>query len=236
MAIVPIEIIGQLKTKNYQPLSNFTLYVVENGFNIHRHQNNNVTTAGGLAAFKSLLESYITDDSNHIDGVIISSSVTIDTNQGHIDVNILGEGDNTCDHFAGAFFTEETWSERNNHTIALRFLGEVCEPTLCEDCQDLILNYCNGNPEFDLGLPDDNYMVTIEDHSSNNWYTQMITSTGGVITWDVSSNGAIFNPFTYYTMSILDGEGDVVTWVNGGNQYNCVRFTFKNSTDTTPAT
>ena len=91
MAIVPIEIIGQLKTKNYQPLSNFTLYVVENGINIHRHQNNNVTTAGGLATFKSLLESYITDDNGHIDGVIISSSVTIDTNQGHINVNILGD-------------------------------------------------------------------------------------------------------------------------------------------------
>ena len=236
MAIVPLEIIGQLKTKNYQPLSNFTLYVVENGINIHRHQNNNVTTAGGLATFKALLESYITDDNGHIDGTIVSSSVTVDTNQGHINVNITGTGDNTCDHFAGAFFTEETWEERNNHTIALRFLGEVCDPELCADCQDMTLNYCDGNPTFELGLPDDSYMVTIEDHTSNNWYTQFITSSGGSLEWDTASNGAIFNPFTYYTLTIIDGEGDEVTWVTGGVEYNCLRFTFKPSTDTTPAT
>lgn len=236
MAIVPLEIIGQLKTKNYQPLSNFTLYVVENGFNIHRHQNNNVTTAGGLATFKALLESYITDDNGHIDGTILTSSVTVDTNQGHINVAITGTGDNTCDHFAGAFFTEETWEERNNHTIALRFLGEVCDPELCADCQDMTLNYCDGNPTFELGLPDDSYMVTIEDHTSNNWYTQFITSSGGSLEWDTASNGAIFNPFTYYTLTIIDGEGDEVTWATGGVEYNCLRFTFKPSTDTTPAT
>lgn len=236
MAIVPLEIIGQLKTKNYQPLTNFTLYVVENGINIHRHQNQNVTTVGGLASFKALLESYITDDNGHIDGTILTSSVTVDTNQGHINVSITGTGDNACDHFVGAFFTEETWTERNNHTIALRFLGEVCTPDLCDNCQDLILNYCDGNPTFDLGLPDDSYMVTIEDHTSNNWYTQFITSSSGSLEWDTTSNGAIFNPFTYYTLTIIDGEGDEVTWLSGGVEYNCLRFTFKPSTDTTPAT
>jgi len=232
MAIVPIEIIGQLKTKNYQPLSNFTLYVVENGFNIHRHQNNNVTTVNGLAAFKTLLESYITNNNNHIDGVITSSSVTVDTNQGHINVNILGEGNNDCDHFAGAFFTEETWDERNNHTIALRFLGEEITPELCADCQDVSIAYCDGNVEFTIPVEDGTYVVAVEDHNNENFYTQTIVAVDGVLEWDMTNTAYLFTPFSYYTITLVDSNDNPVSWTTGTIEYNCLRVSFKYSTDT----
>lgn len=236
MAIVPVEIIGQLKTKNYQPLSNFTLYVVENGFNIHRHQNNNVTTTNGLNAFKALLESYITDDSNHIDGTIVSSTVTVDTNQGHINVNITGTGKNDADHFAGAFFTEETWTERNNHTIALRFLGEEITPTLCEDCQDVSIAYCDGNPEFEIPIEDGTYTVVVEDHNTENFYSQTIIASNGILEWDMTNTANVFTPFSLYTITLVDENGNPVSWSQGTVEYNCLRVSFKYSTDTNIAT
>jgi hypothetical protein len=232
MAIVPIEIKGQLKTKNVEPLSNFTLYVIENGITIHKHQNNNVTTVNGKNTFLTLIESYITQNSNGPNGSITSSSIVVDATNGHITIDIEGTGDNACDHFAGAFFTQETWDEQKNDTIAMRFLSEEIETQLCVDCQDVEIAYCDGNPEFTIPIEDGSYLVVIEDHNTNNFYSQNIDVVDGIVEWSMNEYENIFMPFTYYTLTITDVNGNVVTWSQATDEYNCLRFTFKYSTDT----
>jgi hypothetical protein len=232
MAIVPIEIKGKLNTKNVQPLSSFTLYVFENGITIHKHQNNNVTTVNGKNAFLALIESYITQNGNGPNGTITSSSITVNSPNGDIDIDILGEGDNACLHFAGAFITQETWDEQKNNVIAMRFLSEDCEINTCETCEDLSLIYCDGNIQFNIPVVDGTYTVVLVDHNTNRTYSQVITSSGEILEWDITNNQDIFMPFTYYTLTLLDENDDVVSWVNNNLEYSCIRIEFVYSTNT----
>jgi hypothetical protein len=237
MAIVPITIQGTLKTKNYQPLSNFTLYIIENGITIHTHQNNDVTTINGRNTFLSMIEGFITNQSNgYPNGVVTSSSISVNQNNGDILISIIGEGDNECQHFAGAFFTEEAFENKTNNVIAMKFGSEECPVTQCEDCEDLSLPFCDGNPIINLGLDNGTYNVTIIDENTKNEYTQSIESNGGAIEWDVTNTEGLFNPFTIYTLTIEDNQGNVITWINNAIEYNCIRLTFNYSTNTNPQT
>lgn len=234
MSQVAIRINGTLRTKNIQPLTNFTLYACEQNVNIHTHTGNNVTTVGGLAAFKAILESYITNAAaGHPAGAIVSSSVTVNLSNGHISVDITGTGDNSATKFPGSFFTAETWNDKDQHTVSFQFLtGEEVE--VCTTCEDATLPNCE-EPVFSVDVEGGTYTATITDAQSGHVYTQTVTIADGEFTWDTTSSEGVFTPFSVYTLSLTDSNGDPVSWVVGTNQYDCVRFTFASFTDTTPA-
>lgn len=234
MSQVSIRINGVLRTKNIQPLSNFTLYACEQNVNIHTHNGNNVTTAPGIAAFKAILESYITNSSaGHPAGTIVSSSVTVNQSSGDITVNILGTGNNSATKFPGSFFTQQTWDNKDQHSVSFQFLTGV-DVTVCTTCQDATFTNCL-EPTFEVDVEAGVYVVTITDSQSGNEYRQVVTVEDGEFTWDTSNSQGIFTPFSVYTMSMVDGGGNPVSWVVGATQYDCIRFTFVNLTDTTPA-
>lgn len=234
MATVPTHLNGTLRTKQTQPLSNFTLYVSVQNDNIYTHTGNDVTTAPGIAAFKALLESYFTDSaSGHPAGTIITSNLTVNTNTGEISVDIDGTGDNTATKFPGSFFTLQTWNNKDNHSISFQFLTGV-DVTVCTTCQEATFTNCL-EPTFEVDVEAGVYVVTITDSQSGNEYRQVVTVEDGEFTWDTSNSQGIFTPFSVYTMSMVDGGGNPVSWVVGATQYDCIRFTFASFTDTTPA-
>ena len=237
MATVPIHINGVLRTKNVEPLSNFVLYVCEQNENIDTHAGNNVTTAPGLAAFKALLEGYITDaNAGHPAGTITSSSVTVNTNNGHITVNIYGTGNNAATKFPGSFFTAETWSLKDQHSVSFQFLANGSEGiTICDDCQDITLPNCE-DPTVEIDIANGEYTATLEDETTGVAYTQTVTATDGSFTWDASLPEGLLTPFSVYTLSLVDSDGNHVSWITGEVEYNCVRLTFQSFVDTNPPT
>lgn len=236
MATVPTHLNGTLRTKQTQPLSNFTLYVSVQNDNIYTHTGNDVTTAPGIAAFKALLESYFTDSaSGHPAGTIITSNLTVNTNTGEISVDIDGTGDNTATKFPGSFFTLQTWNNKDNHSISFQFLSQQAgDVNVCTTCEDATLPDCQ-EPVFSVDVAAGTYTATITDAQSGHVYTQTVTIAGGEFTWDTTSSEGVFTPFSVYTMSLTDSNGDPVSWVVGTNEYDCIRFTFASLTDTTPA-
>lgn len=225
---------GVLRTTNVQPLTNFTLYVCEQNSNINTHSNNNVTTVNGLAAFKAILESYITNPAGgHPNGTVVSSSVTVNQNNGHITVSITGTGNNSATKFPGSFFTQQTWDNKDQHSVSFQFLTGI-EIEVCTTCEDATLPNCE-EPVFTVDVAAGSYTATITDSQSGHVYTQDVVVADGEFTWDTTSSEGVFTPFSVYTMSLVDSNGDPVSWVSGLNEYDCVRFTFASFTDTTPA-
>jgi hypothetical protein len=233
MAQVSIRINGVLRTKQVQPLSNFTLYACEQNANIHTHSGNNVTTGGGITAFKAILESYITNSAaGHPAGTVVSSSVTVNQSSGDITVDIIGTGNNSATKFPGSFFTQQTWDNKDQHSVSFQFLTGV-DVTVCTTCEDATLPNCE-EPVFTVDVVAGNYTATITDSQSGHVYTQDVVVADGEFTWDTTSSEGVFTPFSVYTMSLVDSNGDPVSWVVGTTEYDCVRFTFASFTDTNP--
>lgn len=107
-------------------------------------------------------------------------------------------------------------------------------PTACPTCQEVMIDNC-GSVIFEAAVPNGTYEVQVEDHQSGVTYMQDIEFTGSQGTWDQTNTGGVFSPFSVYTVTILDAEGEPVSWIDGANEYNCMRLTFKQFTDTTPA-
>jgi len=104
---------------------------------------------------------------------------------------------------------------------------------LCPTCQDVTIDNC-GSIIFEVAIPNGIYEVQIEDHQSGITYMQDIEFTGSQGTWDQTNTAGVFTPFSVYTVTILDASGDPVSWVDGTNEYTCMRLTFATFTDTTP--
>jgi hypothetical protein len=233
MSQVSIRINGVLRTKQVQPLTNFTLYACEQNVNIHTHSANNVTTVGGLAAFKAILEGYITNSAGgHPAGTIVSSSITVNQSSGEITVDIVGTGDNSATKFPGSFFTQQTWDTKDQHTVSFQFLTGS-EVTVCTTCQDATLPNCE-EPVFSVDVEAGTYTASITDSQSGHVYTQVVTVADGEFTWDTTSSEGVFTPFSVYTLSMVDDNGEAVSWVVGTTEYDCIRFSFASFTDTTP--
>ena len=107
------------------------------------------------------------------------------------------------------------------------------EAELCPTCQDVTIDNC-GTIIFEAAIPNGTYEVQIEDHQSGITYMQDIEFTGSQGTWDQTNTAGVFTPFSTYTVTILDESGDPVSWIDGTNEYTCMRLTFATFTDTTP--
>jgi flagellar hook assembly protein FlgD len=106
-------------------------------------------------------------------------------------------------------------------------------PDICNECQELEQADCT-EPTLDLDLDNGTYTVTIKDNNSGNIYTQSIEVTDGGVDWDGTNTAGVFTPYSVFTVTIADSNGDPVTWTSGYVDYNCVRLTFTPTINTTP--
>jgi len=106
---------------------------------------------------------------------------------------------------------------------------------LCTTCQSLTFSYCSEiGFELAFNIPDGMYTVAIEDHQTGVIYNQAIVWEAGVGTWYTSNSGNVFTPYSVYTLTIPGFDNQPVSWTSGGNEYNCARITFTNTTNTNP--
>lgn len=107
----------------------------------------------------------------------------------------------------------------------------MTETTLCPNCQPLAITNC-GAVEISLPLPDDDYTVTLYDNQSGVSYTQNVQWTSGTGTWNSTNTAGMFTPFSIYTLTVTDSEGQPVSWPVGPDEYTCARVTFSATVDT----
>lgn len=108
--------------------------------------------------------------------------------------------------------------------------GET-EITQCPTCQPLTITNC-GPVEISLPLPDDDYTVTLYDNQTGVSYEQNVQWTAGTGTWNTTNTAGVFTPFSIYTLTVTDSEGEPVSWPVGPNEYTCARVTFSSTVDT----
>lgn len=111
------------------------------------------------------------------------------------------------------------------------YIESWIEAILCPNCQDVAVNNC-GAVEISLPLPDDDYTVTIYDNQSGVSYTQNVQWTSGTGTWNSTNTAGVFTPFSIYTLTVTDSEGQPVSWPVGPDEYTCARVTFSATVDT----
>lgn len=107
----------------------------------------------------------------------------------------------------------------------------LAELTQCPTCQDLAITDC-GSVGISLPLPDDDYTVTLYDNQSGVAYTQNVQWTSGTGTWNTTNTAGVFTPFSIYTLTVTDSQGEPVSWPVGPNEYTCARVTFSATVDT----
>ena len=123
-----------------------------------------------------------------------------------------------------------------NYYYAMPFQAQA-EPVQCNSCQFIQLNQC-GTDDFrlDLGLPDGNYTAYYTDNTSGVKYEQGTYSSqaqGGLSMYQWSATEGMFNPYSFYTLTIEDSNGDPVSWTIDGVEYTCATLTFKTTVNIT---
>lgn len=107
---------------------------------------------------------------------------------------------------------------------------EVVE--VCNDCYELNIDNCED--AFSLtGLnATTNYKLVFTDNQSNVNYTYYAQSDGqGLINIDATYfPDGVFNPYSSYTVSIFDNNGNPMVLSLGAVEYDCYRLTFTPNT------
>ena len=110
-------------------------------------------------------------------------------------------------------------------------------PTLCNDCQFIQLTQCGADNFFlDLGLADGAYTAYYADNTSGVIWEQGTYSNhaqGGLAMYQWNATAGMFNEFSFYTLTIRDTNGDAVSWIVNGIEYNCATLTFKKTVNVT---
>lgn len=127
--------------------------------------------------------------------------------------------------------------QTEDYTYPVIWEATACAPTLCNTCQMIQLSQC-GDEEFrlDLGLADGNYTAFYLDNTSGVLYEQGTNSSsalGGLLVYQWSGTAGIFNPFSFYTMTIEDTNGDAVNWTVDDIEYTCATLTFRTTVNIT---
>ena len=125
-----------------------------------------------------------------------------------------------------------------DYNYALKFQYETpVTPTLCNSCQFIQLTQC-GNENFflDLGLTDGGYIAYYTDNTSGVVWEQGTYSSqaqGGLSMYQWSATEGMFNPYSFYTMTLTDNIGTPVSWTIDGIEYNCATLTFRTTVNVT---
>ena len=110
-------------------------------------------------------------------------------------------------------------------------------PTICNTCQFIQLNQC-GTDSFmlDLGLADGSYTAYYTDNTSGVVWEQgtySSTDQGGLAVYQWFATAGMFNPYSFYTMTLVDTNGDAVSWIVNDVEYTCATLTFKTTVNVT---
>ena len=63
--------------------------------------------------------------------------------------------------------------------------------------------------------------------------TYSSTAQGGLSMYQWQATSGMFNEFSFYTLTIRDTNGDAVSWIVNGIEYNCATLTFKKTVNVT---
>ena len=111
------------------------------------------------------------------------------------------------------------------------FATGACVPTLCNTCQLIQLTQCGDDSFYlDLGLADGNYTAYYTDNTSGVIWEQGTysnASQGGLSVYQWSATAGMFNQYSFYTLTLVDSDGDPVSWVVNDVEYTCATLTFK---------
>jgi hypothetical protein len=120
---------------------------------------------------------------------------------------------------------------------AISFQSQVITPTVCNDCQFIQLNQCGADDfRLDLGLPDGSYTAFYFDNTSQIVYEQGTYSDsaqGGLSMYQWNATVGMFNPYSFYTLTIHDNNGAPISWTVDGVEYSCATLTFKTTVNIT---
>lgn len=112
------------------------------------------------------------------------------------------------------------------------FTGTFEAIEICNDCYELNIDNCED--AFSLtGLnATTNYKLVFTDNQSNVNYTYYAQSDGqGLINIDATYfPDGVFNPYSSYTVSIFDNNGNPMVLSLGAVEYDCYRLTFTPNT------
>ena len=127
--------------------------------------------------------------------------------------------------------------QTEDYTYAVLWQTSQAEPTVCNDCQFIQLNQCGADDfRLDLGLPDGNYTAFYFDNTSQIVYEQGTYSSqaqGGLSMYQWNATVGMFNPYSFYTLTIHDNNGAPVSWTIDGVEYTCATLTFKTTVNIT---
>lgn len=117
------------------------------------------------------------------------------------------------------------------------FATGACVPTLCNTCQMIQLTQC-GNDDFrlDLGLTDGPYIAYYTDNTSGVVWEQGTYNSqaqGGLSMYHWSATEGMFNPYSFYTMTLTDNTGAPISWTIDGIEYTCATITFRTTVNVT---
>lgn len=108
-------------------------------------------------------------------------------------------------------------------------------PSICNSCQFIQLSQCGTDSFYlDLGLPDGNYTAYYTDNTSGvMWEQGTFSGEGGLYMYQWFATAGMFNPYSFYTMTLEDSNGDPVSWTIDGVEYTCATLTFKTTVNIT---
>lgn len=121
-----------------------------------------------------------------------------------------------------------------NFYYAMAWTAEAT-PVVCNTCQFIQLNQCGeDNFYLPLGLPDGNYTAYYTDNTSGVvWEQGTYSAEGGLYMYQWFATAGMFNPYSFYTLTINDNLGNPVTWTIDSVQYTCATLTFKTTVNVT---
>jgi len=118
-----------------------------------------------------------------------------------------------------------------NFYYPMQFEAATTASTICNTCQLIQLTQCGDDSFYlDLGLADGSYTAYYTDNTSGVVWEQGTYSSsesGGLAMYQWSATEGMFNPYSFYTLTLVDSDGDPVSWVVNDVEYTCATLTFK---------
>jgi hypothetical protein len=128
-------------------------------------------------------------------------------------------------HYSLLFITEDY-----TYPVVWRS-AEPALPTICNTCQFIQLTQCGDDSFYlDLGLADGSYTAYYTDNTSGVVWEQgtySSTAQGGLAMYQWDATVGMFNPYSFYTLTLVDSDGDAVSWIVNDVEYTCATLTFK---------
>lgn len=126
-------------------------------------------------------------------------------------------------------------SDEGGQYYHVNFITEAAAPSICNSCQFIQLSQCGTDSFYlDLGLPDGNYTAYYTDNTSGvMWEQGTFSGESGLSMYQWSATEGMFNPYSFYTLTLEDSNGDPVSWTIDGVEYTCATLTFKTTVNIT---